>query len=439
MTDLAQDAPWLTPASSSWRITRLAYVASAIQTGPFGSQLHSEDYVEGGVPLINPSHIREGILLPKPEDSISESTAQRLSRHRMREGEVVFGRRGELGRCAVVRPEHHGWLCGTGSMLVRPIAALIDAEYLQLAASLSGAREWLQLQSVGSTMDNLNASILGRLPLPLPEISAQRGIVRALRSKTVTIDALIAKKERLIELLQEKRQTLITQAVTKGLDATVPMRESGVPWLGLIPAHWSFGELRRRWRIVDCKHTTPSYVDDGFPLVSTTEVKPGRLDLSGVTRRVAHKDFVEMTSGGRLPQQGDIIYSRNASLGSAAFVDHDDPFCMGQDVVRIWSRDQSQLYLAHVLNGSVGMTQVELVCIGTTFKRINVSQIGQLVVPLPPPAEQCAIAQWVDRTDIWLGRLTRKIALHVEKLREYRQALITAAVTGKIDVSKEAA
>lgn len=274
--------------------------------------------------------------------------------------------------------------------------------------------------------DNFCMVHLPRVPLP-----TQRAIAAFLDRKTAAIDALIEKKQKLLDLLAEKRAALINQAVTKGLDPSVPMKDSGVPWIGEIPAHWEVMPLRLRARVVDCKHRTPTYVEHGFPLVSTTEVKPGRLDLSVVTRLVDDDDFDEMTEN-RRPRRGDLIYSRNASLGAAAYVDTDEPFAMGQDVVLI-TAESDLLYLSQFLNSQVGMTQVELACIGSTFKRLNVSHIKQIQVCVPPPDEAKRIAAHVDEHDRHQTVLRQRLTGHVDRLQEYRQALITAAVTGQLD------
>ncbi len=291
----------------------------------------------------------------------------------------------------------------------------------------------------GSTHQTIYMPDLMQFRVPVPRHELQRAIADFLDEKTAAIDTLIEKKERLTELLAEKRAALIHQAVTKGLDPTVPMKPSGIPWIGDIPAHWNLAELRRFWDVVDCKHRTPEYVDDGYPVVSTTEVKPGRIDLGATTRFIDAADFEDMTGGGRRPKRGDIIYSRNASLGAAAFVDTDAPFAMGQDVVLISSGGEDQLFLAQQLNSSVGMTQVSLACVGATFKRINVAQIRQIVVCVPPKPEQASIAEHVDRVDREHQQLSSLVADQLRKLADYRQALITAAVTGQLDIPGAAA
>ncbi len=148
--------------------TPLRSVVRRIQTGPFGSQLKSDEYVEGGVPVINPSHMVGNRVVPDPGVAVSKEKAVELSRHELHDGDLVAARRGELGRCAVVRGATVGTLCGTGSALVRPDGAKIDAEFLALVFRSRATREALTLASVGSTMDNLNASIIAGLKVPLP-------------------------------------------------------------------------------------------------------------------------------------------------------------------------------------------------------------------------------------------------------------------------------
>jgi len=282
----------------------------------------------------------------------------------------------------------------------------------------------------------LRSELWRKFELPLPPLPTQKAIADFLDRKTAAIDALIEKKQRLLALLAEKRAALINQAVTKGLDPNVPMRDSGVAWIGEIPAHWEVVPLRLYAKVIDCKHRTPEYIEEGFPIVSTTEVKPGRLDLTPVTRRVGEADFQDMTQN-RTPTRGDIIYSRNASLGAAAYVDTDEPFAMGQDVVLITKPDLDLLYLSYQLNSLVGMTQVDLVCIGSTFKRINVGQIKQIQVCGPPPAEAEQIAAFIDHEEQRQESLRKSLERHLERLQEYRQALITAAVTGQLGIDEE--
>lgn len=196
----------------------LGAVTSLIQTGPFGSQLKSDEYEDGGVPVINPSHLVGGEIMPDPRVAVGEAKASDLSRHALDIGDVVVARRGELGRCAVVDAKSAGFLCGTGSALIRPDAARLVPHFLALVFGSRRNKDALALASVGSTMDNLNADIVSALRIPAPPIDEQRRIVSYLDEQTAKIDTLIAETERFIELSQERRAALITAAVTGQVD-----------------------------------------------------------------------------------------------------------------------------------------------------------------------------------------------------------------------------
>jgi type I restriction enzyme S subunit len=268
--------------------------------------------------------------------------------------------------------------------------------------------------------------------LLIPGRDTQRLIADFLDRETSRIDALVEAKRKLIGFLAEKRTALITHAVTKGLDSTVPLKDSGVDWIGSVPAHWHIGPLRRWWEVLDCKHRTATYVDAGIPIVGTPDVRQGRLSLEKA-KHTTEADFLDLTEGHRLPHRGDIIYSRNASLGQAAYVDSDERFCMGQDVCLIRSQNESDLFLMYALGSKVVVSQVETLVVGATFKRINVDQIRNLLVLRPPREEQVQIAKHLDRLDSTLRRLEQMIRDQLTLLAEYRQALITAAVTGQLD------
>jgi len=227
----------------------------------------------------------------------------------------------------------------------------------------------------------------------------------------------------------------MSQISAEGIDTSVVKRwkrypaykDSGVEWLGKVPRHWEALQLRRRWRVIDCKHRTAEYVDDGIPIVSTTEVKPGRLNLEN-TRMTSEAEFLDLTEG-RLPKRGDIIYSRNASVGSAAYVDTEKPFGMGQDVCLITSTDQNQLFLSYLLNSPVVLGQLEALMVGSTIHRINVGQIQRFWLVCPPLEEQYAIASFLDRETAIIDALISKKERLIELLLEKRTAIISHAVT----------
>jgi len=164
-----------------WEIRSLKEVVDRVQIGPFGSLLHKSDYIEGGLPLVNPMHISGGRIIPDSRHSVDPAHAMRLSNYVLREGDLVMGRRGEMGRCALVGPDEAGMLCGSGSLFIRPDATHTQGEYLNGLLSSSFMKRYLENEARGVTMSNLNGSIIENLPIPLPDKQLQQRYVKALQ------------------------------------------------------------------------------------------------------------------------------------------------------------------------------------------------------------------------------------------------------------------
>jgi type I restriction enzyme S subunit len=164
---------------AGWQRKRLADFAATVSTGPFGSVLHKSDYVDDGVPLVNPINIVGEHIVPDPTKLIDKATRQRLSSYVLQEGDIVVGRRGEIGRCAVVGANESGWVCGTGSFFIRPLPS-IDSQFLAHLIRSDSYREKLEQASTGATMKNLSNSTLSDLVVAIPPLPEQQRIVTLL-------------------------------------------------------------------------------------------------------------------------------------------------------------------------------------------------------------------------------------------------------------------
>ena len=182
-----------------WEPLLVSQALQAVQTGPFGSSLHKSDYLKGGTPVLNPACIKNGFIVPNEEMAVGPATLERLASFKLRTNDILMARRGEMGRCAVITKREEGWLCGTGSLILRPSDALFP-EYLALVVSSPTGRTFLGRTAVGTTMQNLNQSILLRMPFGLPPLSEQRRIV-------AKVDELMALLDRL-ESARTKRETI---------------------------------------------------------------------------------------------------------------------------------------------------------------------------------------------------------------------------------------
>jgi type I restriction enzyme S subunit len=297
-----------------------------------------------------------------------------------------------------------------------------------------------------STVDSLRRPMLQEFPVVVPPRGQQHAIVAFLDRKTASIDALIVKKERLIELLREKRQALITQAVTKGLDPTVAMKDSGIEWLRNVPAHWTVQELRHRLRHIE-QGWSPSCENREAENSEWGVLKVGCVNY-GRFRESENKALPSDLEP--LPElevrAGDILVSRANTrelVGSAAFVESTRPRLLLCDkLFRLHYRgDTNPRFFALLLQSSACRVQFEREATGASGSMQNIGQdsVRRLVFAWAPLDEQMKIVESVEDSTRRIDNLCDAISVHIEKLREYRQGLITAAVTGKIDVSHEAA
>jgi type I restriction enzyme S subunit len=199
--------------------------------------------------------------------------------------------------------------------------------------------------------------------------------------------------------------------------------------VGVIPEEWGADNLGRFWGVTDCKHITAQFVTEGFPLASIREVQSRFVDLTNAKQTTAHF-YNLLIEGGRKPRPGDLILSRNATVGEVAQVaDWHPPFAMGQDVclLRKKSSDHSTEFLQAIFQSPVILKQLADLMVGSTFKRANVQQIRNFSVPMPPPPEQRAIAEALSDVDGLLGGLDRLIA----KKRDLKQAAMQQLLTGQ--------
>ena len=429
---------WLGEVPTHWEVRTLTSIASEIKTGPFGSQLHASEYIEHGIPVVNPAHIVSGSIRPDVLSSIDDPTALRLERHRLKRHDIIVGRRGEIGRCAVVGPQEDGWLCGTGALVVRLHNS--DPRYISAIISGAGFREVLSLNAVGTTMLNLNPMILGRMLSPLPPLSEQRAIVDFLERETSRLDTLVAKKQTLIERLNEKRTAVISRTVVRGLppdaaaragfDPRPELMPSGVDWLEEVPNHWKLGKFSHEVRIAEGQ-VNPEVE----PYCSMTLVAPNHIE-SRTGRLLAQETAAGQgaISGKYLCRSGDVLYCKIRPALAKVVLAPEDCLCSA-DMYPMTSRGRLRIhYLLFLLLSSQFTALSVLEADRVAMPKVNRETLSGLRIPVPPEREQEAIAEYLGRESGKIDSMVAKIETAIERLREYRDALMTAAVTGKIDV-----
>ncbi|MEZ8379596.1 restriction endonuclease subunit S [Vibrio splendidus] len=194
---------------NGWEWCRFSDMSNEVATGPFGSMIHKRDYIEGGTPLINPSHMIDSKIIEDNSITVSDIKVSELSSYKLFENDIVMARRGEMGRCALVSKREEGWLCGTGSFVLRFNQSL-SREYILLMFRTSYVREYLGGESIGTTMTNLNHGILNKMPLLLPPIEQQHRITTKVKEMVALCNKL---KARLKE--SQTTQVQLTDAIVE--------------------------------------------------------------------------------------------------------------------------------------------------------------------------------------------------------------------------------
>ena len=277
----------------------------------------------------------------------------------------------------------------------------------------------------------------GRLFSAIPPACEQTQIARFLDHETVRIDALIEEQQRLIELLKEKRQAVISHAVTKGLDPTVPMKDSGVEWLCEVPAHWSVGNIKYFLEAIgDVDHYMPQSVDKGIPYVMTGDLVELASDIQfEECKQVAYDDYLKL-SGRIKTSKGDVVMARYATIGSVSYVDIDTEFLVSYSCVTI-KPDLSRvlgIYLFYYFKSDSFLNGIRAQTNTNTQDNVGVGDIKNLKIVLPPAAEQMEIVDYLQSELERLDAISEVSLSTISLAREKRSALISAAVTGKIDV-----
>ncbi|WP_164978074.1 restriction endonuclease subunit S [Acinetobacter junii] len=283
-----------------------------------------------------------------------------------------------------------------------------------------------------------NYEDMRNIHLALPSVSEQTQISNFLEQETTRIDNLIAKQEKLIELLEEQRKSIISHAVTKGLNPNAPMKDGGVEWLGEVPEHWMTPSSKHLLEIpiTDGPHETPNFVDDGVPFISAEAISKGKIDFDK-KRGYITPELNAIYSKKYSPKIEDIYMVKSgATTGKVAMVETTETF-------NIWSPlavfrcnknkvlpkfllavfNSSHFYDALVLNWSYG-----------TQQNIGMGVLSNIEIPCPPLKEQAEIIQHLDVQNTKFDKLIDTQSQLIEKLKEYRSSIISHAVTGKIDV-----
>lgn len=433
---------WAPLVPRDWEVAKICLLAR-LESGHTPSRQHPEYWVpsECTIPWFSLADIwqlRPGVqeYLGETSEKISPRGAANSAARLLPAGTVVLSRTASVGFAGIMpvpmatTQDFANWVPGPR----------ISSEFLLYA--LRAMAEEFERVRYGSTHHTIYMPDIRRLSMPVPPREEQDLIIAFLRGRLPKIDDLIAKKERLVALLAEQRQALITHLVTKGLDPSARKKDSNVPTIGTIPRHWT---------VVPLMHLTPPsraimygivlpgpHVADGVPVVKSGDCWPHRLRLDRLHRTTAE---IEAPYARARLEPNDLVYAIRGSVGACALV---PPELRGanltQDAARIAPRQGVEPgWLLAVVQSSATWLQLEPMIVGATIRGLNIRDLKRPRIPVPPFGEQRALAAHIGEVTGHIDAVVEHTRTSIDRLREYRQALITAAVTGQLDVTDERA
>lgn len=422
---------WQGEVPGHWEINQLKHAYSVVGGSTPSSGV--PEFWDGSIVWVTPADLSrlKSFEIVSSLRTITDAGLASCGTNLLPVGSIVLSTRAPIGSLGIAEVE----LCtnqGCKGLVPKSEQCSLFGAYL--LAVMGGE---LNIQGRGTTFLELSGEALGAVKIPLPPESEQACIAAFLDRETAKIDALVAEQQSLIALLKEKRQALISHAVTKGLDPDVPMKDSGVAWLGEVPAHWLISPLKYLASSIKAGPfgsalTKDMYVASGYRVYGQEQVIPG--DFTVGDYYISDGVFDELSQYAVAP--GDLLISCVGTFGKIAIVPDDvEPGIINPRLIRLRVRsDVKAGFLCEVLRSQVVFEQFAVLSRGGTMDVINIGTLSNIYVPCPPFEEQQRILSFLADSLMEIDSLVAEADATIALLKERRTALISAAVTGKIDV-----
>ena len=430
---------WLGEIPEHWEQIKLKYISHIDSSGVWGDDPDAADGQTPGevIPVARVSDIGWNGEVVHEEMPPRYLGTDDVARYSCSPGDILVvkasGSANNIitGRSALVKKQRQ---FAFGNFLLRIRAGnSVANKFLFYFISSSWVQQGIERMVATTTYPNLNVGEYSSFAVPVPPLPEQRAIAAYLDRETERIDTLVAKKERLIELLEEKRTALISHAVTKGLDDDAEMTDSGVEWIGAIPAGWETTTIKWISEITYGLSQPPAELENGIPFLRATNISRGQILEAGM-KYVDPEDVPEQREA--LLESGDLLVVRSgAYTGDSAIVSNKyDGSVAGYDMIVRVREGFSSKYLAYCFLREAFGNQVIMHSSRAAQPHLNAEELGSFSVPVPPISKQRAIAEYLDQETEQIDTLIEKVRDGIARLKEYRTALISAAVTGRIDV-----
>ena len=424
---------WFQSIPAHWDICRFSHAIS-FQEGP---GIMASDFLDEGIPLVRITGVKDRWVNLDGCNYLSPDQVQKKWNHfRLKEGDLLISASASMGTVSEVGKESVGAVPYTGLIRLTPKSDQSIKNYIRAIVISDLFAKQIDILKAGATIQHFGPTHLRQIRIPLAPISEQTAISNFLDTETAKIDALVAEQRRLIELLKEKRQAVISHAVTKGLNPDAPLKDSGIEWIGKTPTNWDIRKIRTISNVVRGASPRPAgdpkYFDGDFmPWVTVAEITKDNLkDLTGTVNYLTE----EGSANSRIFEPNTLLYSNSgATLGVPKILKIQA--CANDGVIGfldlVTGIDISYFY--YFLYSLIDAIR-EKVKQGSGQPNLNTDIVKSLEIPVPPNSEQASIVAHIEDICKKYDLLEQEADNAINLLQERRTALISAAVTGKIDV-----
>jgi type I restriction enzyme, S subunit len=428
---------WIGEIPVGWEVKKLKYSVLKVGSGitPKGG---ANVYQLSGIPLLRSQNIHfEGLWL-NDVAYISQETHDMMANSKVQSGDVLLNITGaSIGRCFYVDDQLGEANVNQHVCIIRPKKPA-STKFLYFVLMSDIGQSQIYFEQIGSGREGLNFEALNNFVIPDIKLKKQIRIADFLEHKTAKIDELIAQKECLIKLYEEEKAAIINQAVTKGIDPDAKLKDSGVDWLGEIPEGWEVTALKRLViKITDGEHISPKFTQSGMPFLSAKDVRDGYV-------QIPDDKFVDYEDGLRFrrrcdPEFNDILLvSRGATVGRVAVIDTNVEFCLLGSVILLKPTGEIlSLYLFYSLKNKLVQEYFLHSSQSSAQQAIYLEKVATLFLAIPTIEEQSAIVGFIEKEIVRIDAKITKTKCIIELQKEYRTALISEVVTGKLDVRDE--
>ncbi|MDD2323236.1 MAG: restriction endonuclease subunit S [Candidatus Cloacimonadales bacterium] len=428
---------WIGEIPEHWKLKRIKQLVTEVESIFIdGDWIESKDIVfdTDYIRYITTGNIGEGKYKEQGSGYITEETFLKLNCTEVFPGDLLISRLNPpIGRACIVPELGKRIVTSVDNVILRP-----DKRFLKrfLVHFFSNHRyfEYTLLEGRGATMQRISRSILGNIKIVIPPLPEQTAIAAYLDRKTSEIDALIAKKKRLLELYEEEKTAIINHAVTKGINPNAPMKDSGIDWLGEVPESWIGTKLKFvSEKIGDGIHTTPKYVKNSeYKFVNGNNLDNGSIKYYDSTRSVSKEEYEELKKD---IKEGTVLISINGTVGKLAFFAN-EKVILGKSAAYIEPKaDLFNKFLFYIFQTHYVKTQFDLSYSGSTINNLSLYTLHNLDIVLPNKVEQEDIVLHLEADLKEYDNNIIRVKKLIDLLNEYRTTLINEVVTGRNKVT----